>query len=116
MASPVKGALNAAEQDRPDVKAARLAWFDAQPDLDPERLVFIDETAAATNMVRRYARAPRGQRCRIAVPQGSTKITTVTAALRASGPLAIDLEDGATTGAHFRSYVADMSIGLQSWL
>ncbi len=58
-------------------------------------------------MVRRYARAPRGQRCRIAVPQGHYKTTTVTAALRASGPLAIDLKDGATTGAHFRSYVAD---------
>ena len=89
------------------MKAARLAWFEGQPDLDPERLVFIDETAAATNMVRRYARALRGQRCRIAVPQGHYKTTTVTAALRASGPLAIDLKDGATTGAHFRSYVAD---------
>jgi transposase len=89
------------------VKAARLAWFEGQPDLDLERLVFIDETAAATNMVRRYARAPRGQRCRIAVPQGHYKTTTVTAALRASGPLAIDLKDGATTGAHFRGYITD---------
>ena len=44
------------------MKAARLAWFEGQPDLDPEHLVFIDETAAATNMVRRYARAPRPAR------------------------------------------------------
>ena len=89
------------------MRAARLAWFEAQLELDPERLVFVDETAAATNMVRRYARAPRGQRCRIAVPQGHYKTTTVTAALRASGPLAVDLLDGATTGIHFRSYIAD---------
>lgn len=52
-----KGALHAAEQERLDLRAARLAWFKAQLDLDPERLVFVDETAAAANMVRRYARA-----------------------------------------------------------
>jgi transposase len=86
---------------------AREAWFEAQLDLDPERMVFIDETAAATNMERRYGRAPRGERCRIAVPHGHYKTTTVTAALRASGPCAIALMDGATTGERFRAYVAD---------
>ena len=30
------------EQERADVKAAREAWFEAQPDLEPERLIFID--------------------------------------------------------------------------
>jgi hypothetical protein len=35
---------HASEQDRPDVLKRREAWFEAQPDLDPERLVFIDET------------------------------------------------------------------------
>ena len=47
---------------------ARENWFEGQLDLDPERAVFIDETAAATNMVWRHGRAPRGERCRIAVP------------------------------------------------
>lgn len=84
---------------------AREAWFESQLDLDPERLVFIDETAAATNMARRYGRAPRGERCRIAVPHGHYKTTTVTAALRASGPCAIELMDGATNGTRFLSYV-----------
>jgi hypothetical protein len=32
------------------VKAAREAWFEAQPDLDPERLIFIDETGLNTKM------------------------------------------------------------------
>ena len=86
---------------------AREAWFEGQLDLDPERVVFIDETAAATNMERRYGRAPRGERCRIAVPHGHYKTTTVTAALRASGPFAISLMDGATTGARFLAYVTD---------
>ena len=30
------------------MRAAREAWFEGQLDLDPDRLVFIDETAANT--------------------------------------------------------------------
>ena len=87
-----------------DVDALALRMQEA---LDPDRLVFLDETAAATNMTRRYGWAPRGQRCRIAVPQGHYKTTTVTAALRADGLCAIDSADGATNGGRFRAYVAD---------
>ena len=89
------------------MKAAREAWFEAQPDLDPDKLVFLDETAAATNMARRYGRAPRGERCRLLVPQGHSKTTTVTAALRTTGLCALDLADGATNGQRFRDYVAN---------
>src|SRR3954454_5349201 len=101
-----KGALHAAEQAREDVRAARETWFASQPDLDPERLVFLDETAANTSMVRRYGRAPRGARCRIAAPAGHWKTTTVIAGLRTSGPEAIALLDGPVTGERFRAYVA----------
>ncbi len=48
----VKKTAHAAEQDRPDVATARETWFEGQPDLDPERLVFIDETSASTKMAR----------------------------------------------------------------
>ena len=89
------------------MRAERQAWFDAMPDLDPDTLVFLDETAAATNMTRRYGRALRGKRCRLLVPQGHYKTTTVTAALRTTGLCAISLVDGATNGARFRSYVED---------
>jgi hypothetical protein len=37
---------------RCDVKAAREAWFEGQLDLDPVRLIFIDETSASTKMAR----------------------------------------------------------------
>ncbi len=53
-----KNTGHAAEQEREDVKAARLSWFDGQLDLDPDKLVFLDETATNTKMVRRYGRAP----------------------------------------------------------
>jgi transposase len=89
---------------------AREWWFEGQLDLDPDRVVVLDETAAATNMERRYGRARRGQRCRIAVPHGHYKTTTVTAALRASGPFALELMDGATNGRRFRAYGADVLV------
>ncbi len=60
-----------------------------------------------TNMVRRYGWAPRGERCRVAVPHGHWKTTTVTAALRTSGVAATALFDGATNGQRFRAYVTD---------
>jgi transposase len=63
----------------------RQAWFDAQPEFDPEHLVFIDETGASTKMARLRGRARRGQRCRSPVPHGHWKTTTFTAALRLSG-------------------------------
>ncbi len=71
----------------------RWAWFESQIDLDPERLVFVDETWASTNMARRYGRCLRGERLRMSVPHGHWKTTTVIAGLRSSGivaPFVID--------------------------
>ena len=80
-----KGATFAAEQERKYVRAAREAWCEVQPELGPDRLVFLDETAAATNMARRYGWVPRGERCRLAAWFGHYKTTTIMAALRTSG-------------------------------
>jgi len=65
-----KKSAHASEQDRPDVLQRRRQWFAGQLDLDPLKLVFVDETAAATNMARRYGRRRRGQRLRCGVPHG----------------------------------------------
>jgi len=40
----------------------RRAWFRAQTDLDPRRLVFVDETGASTKMARLHGRAPGGDK------------------------------------------------------
>jgi hypothetical protein len=73
----------------------RRAWFEAQPGLEPERLVFIDETGASTNMARRYGRARRGERCRASVSHGHWKTTTFVGALRLEGMTAPMVLDGA---------------------
>jgi hypothetical protein len=52
------------------VALKRQAWFDAQPDLDPEQLIFVDESGATTKMARLRGRALRGERCRAAIPHG----------------------------------------------
>lgn len=81
-----------------------MDWFDGQLDLDPERLIFIDETAASTKMARLRGRAPRGERCRAAVPHGHWKTTTFTAGLRLSGMAAPMLLDGPMNGPAFLAY------------
>jgi hypothetical protein len=48
----------------------RQAWFDSQLDLDPEKLIFVEETWATTNMARKNGRAPKGERLRASVPHG----------------------------------------------
>ena len=87
------------------VNAAREAWFEGQIELDPTRIVFIDETAANTKMARLYGRALRGERCRAAVPHGHWKTTTFTAGLRHDGIVAPMVLDGPMNGEAFLAYV-----------
>jgi hypothetical protein len=73
-------------------------WFEGQLDLDPERLVFIEETWAKTNMARTHGRAPRGERLRMSVPHGHWKTTTFVGALRIAGMTAPMVLDGPING------------------
>jgi len=73
--------------------------------MDADRFVFIDETGASTNMVRRYGWGPKGERLVDAVPHGHWRTTTFVAGLRASGIIAPFVLDGPMTGEAFRAYV-----------
>jgi transposase len=83
----------------------REAWFDNQPALDPERLVFIDETWASTNMARLRGRAPKGERLRAGIPHGHWRTTTFVAGLRLTGMVAPMVLDGPINGHVFQAYV-----------
>jgi len=72
---------------------------------DPARLVFIDETAANTKMVRLSGRCPRGERLIGRVPQGHWKTITLVAALRRNGMSAPLVVHGAMKGKTFLTYV-----------
>jgi transposase len=97
--------VHAAEQLRADVALARQAWRERQPILAMERLIFIDETGAATNMVRRYGRSPRGLRVKGYAPNGHWKTTTFVAGLTSSGIIAPLVVDAPMNRAIFTQYV-----------
>ena len=83
----------------------RQDWFERQLDLDPERLVFIDETWASTKMARTHGRAPKGRRLRMSVPHGHWKTTTFVAGIRTSGLVAPFVLDGPINRDAFEVYV-----------
>lgn len=83
----------------------RVGWLFWRAHLDPQRLVFIDETGANTQMVRLHGRALRGQRVVAKVPHGHWKTATFVGALRTSGVTAPLVVDGPMNGPVFRAYV-----------
>ena len=105
MTSLLKKSLRATEQHRADVALARRRWIREQGLLDPARLVFLDETAVSTNMVRLYGRAPRGVRLVDRVPHGHWKTITFVAALRHDRMSAPMVVDGSMNGEMFLAYI-----------
>ncbi len=83
----------------------RRMWRVWQRYMDPERFVFIDETGASTNMVRRYGWALRGERLVQAAPHGHWRTTTFVAGLRSTGLVAPLVLDGPMNGPAFLAYV-----------
>jgi putative transposase len=100
----------AREQDRPDVNRHRVRWRKRQKDVDPSRLVFIDETWTKTNMTRLYGWAPRGCRLVDKVPHGHWKTATFLAALRNDRIEAPCLFDGPINGERFLAYVENFLV------
>src|SRR5437879_8253428 len=105
MASPLKKSLQAAERKRADVARARRRWIREQGLLDPARLVFIDETAVTTNMVRLKGWNPRGERLVGDVPMGHWETVTFIAGFRQSGIVAPMVIKGAMNGEAFLAYI-----------
>ena len=84
---------------------ARRRWVREQGLLDPARLVFIDETAVTTNMVRLNGWNPRGERLVGDVPMGHWETVTFIAGFRQTGIVAPMLIKGAMNGEAFLAYI-----------
>ena len=83
----------------------RAQWTKYQDRIEPERLVFIDETWTKTNMAPLRGWAPRGRRLVAKVPHRRWKTTTFVAALRLDRIDAPWLLEGPINGESFRTYV-----------
>ena len=97
----------AREQDSPEVQEKRREFREEMADIDPHRLVFVDECGANTSMTRTYGRAPVGQRVYTDTP-GHWDAITLTCGLRLSGVTAALAFPGATNQAMFETYVEDV--------
>ncbi|MGN6031728.1 MAG: IS630 family transposase [Thermomicrobiales bacterium] len=98
-----KKSLIATEQDA----ARRSAWQAEQPTLDPDDLVFLDETSTQTNLTRTHGWAPKGERLVAAVPRNHGPNLTCLAALTAIGMGPSLVFEGALDGAIFTQWITE---------
>lgn len=98
----------AAECARPDIRDKRHLWITGrQPrmQLEPHRLVFIDETSVTTKLTRLRGRAHKGERLKASAPFGRWKTQTFIAGLRCWGLTAPWVIDGAIDREAFNLYI-----------
>ena len=80
-------------------------WKKEQPSMELEKLVFIDESGAKTNMTRLYGRAKNGARAVDSAPGGHWSTTTMISSIRLDGSIAPMVVNGATNKEVFKVYV-----------
>ena len=80
------------------------------PEVDPGRLVFIDETGITTDRRRRYGRGPGGARVGDRAPSGRWHSRTLVAALRPEGLTAPAVIDGPVDHDVFAAYIAQVLV------
>jgi transposase len=73
--------------------------------IEPDRLVFVDESGATTEMTRRYGRAPCGERVREATPAGHWSTLTLLGAMNRAGMVASMTVESPTDGEVFLAYL-----------
>ena len=95
----LKKTLYAANRQR------RTEWRQQARRIDPERLIFLDESSVATEMTRRYGRARRGRRVREGVPARRWRTLSVLGAIRRSGWVGAMTIEAPTDGEIFLAYL-----------
>jgi transposase len=101
-----KKTLQAQEQKSPRVQAQRKAFQKKVAGVDPDHLVFVDESGANTGMTRTHGRAPQGERVQATAP-GSWQNVTLIAGMRTSGVVAPMALPGAVDREVFLTYVQE---------
>jgi transposase len=77
---------------------------------DASQYVFVDESGVATDLLRRYARSPRGLRASDHTPCGHWQTHTVIAALRPTALTAPAVFDGPVDAVSFRAYIEQVLV------
>ena len=96
------------EQDREDVKELRSVWLKKIKNVDPRKLVFIDESGITNNMTRSYGRIIGGERLVDAVPGAQWKTTSIVSSIRLDGETSAMTIEGPFDGAAFNTYIIEI--------
>jgi transposase len=99
-----KKSLKADEQQRADVKAERVRWRRRVGQVSKDRLLFLDESGAKTNMKRLYGWSAKGTRLVDSVPGGHWTTTTMISAIRLSGVATAMVTEGPTDATVFTGF------------
>lgn len=99
-----KKSSRAIEQDRVDVACRRKDWRSAQQTVNPERLVFLDETSLKTDLTRVRGWAEGGKRLVEAMPGGNWDTNTLVQAIALDGTRAAMILDGPIDGKSFAGF------------
>ena len=102
--------MHADEQRRPDVAADRRQWRQTLPLHDASQYIFVDETGVTTDLLRLYARSPRGTRATDHTPCSHWQTHTIVAALRPTELTATAVFDGPMDSVTFRAYVEQVLV------
>ena len=78
--------------------------------MDSSKLVFVDESAAKTNMVRLRGRSKGGLRWHCFAPSGHWQTTTMISSVKLDGTTACMAIEGSTSGEVFREYVRQVLV------
>jgi transposase len=99
---PKKRSVGAAERD----EWVRAAWrVTLAQQIDPQRLVFVDEMGANTSLSPIYAYSPKGQRAYCSVPRNRGPNTTLLSCMSVEGMGPSLTVEGATNRDVFEAYV-----------
>lgn len=98
------------ERDREDVVLKREAFLALQPDLDPSRLVFVDESGFRLGSSPRHGWAPRGEDSAGRGVYGKWEMVTMLGAIALDGFRAIMTIDAGTSAEVFEAFVAQVLV------
>jgi transposase len=92
------------------VQAERAAFREQVAEINPDDLVFVDESGIATDMVRLYARAEDGKRAHGTVPNRHHRKLTLLGALSTAGIVAMMTIEAATNQDVFLAFVREVLV------
>ena len=100
-----KKSLHAVERDTEANQKRREEFLAKIRAIEPERLIFLDESGVTTSMTRLYARASGGGRIYEGTPDSRWKMLTILGALSTRGMIATMTIEEATDGDIFIAYL-----------